>query len=69
MVYKTIPAKPEVQKTIHLILHLIALLLGILGVYAVFKFHNESHIPNLYTLHSWLGITTISLFGLQVIST
>ncbi|XP_030468108.1 probable ascorbate-specific transmembrane electron transporter 1 [Syzygium oleosum] len=65
MVYKTIPAKREVQKTIHMILHLIALLLGSLGVYAVFKFHNELHIPNLYTLHSWLGITTISLFGLQ----
>lgn len=65
MVYKTIPATREAQKTIHLILHLIALVLGSVGVYAVFKFHNELHIANLYTLHSWLGITTISLFGLQ----
>ncbi|KAF8021180.1 hypothetical protein BT93_G1570 [Corymbia citriodora subsp. variegata] len=65
MVYKTVPANRETQKTIHLILHLIALLLGILGIYAVFKFHHELQIANLYSLHSWLGITTISLFGLQ----
>lgn len=65
MVHKSIPARREALKTIHLILHLIALLLGILGIFAVFKFHHESHIPNLHTLHSWLGISTISLFGLQ----
>ncbi|KAM7463377.1 hypothetical protein LguiA_031498 [Lonicera macranthoides] len=38
---------------------------GILGIYAVFKFHNELFIPNMYTLHSWLGMSTICLFGIQ----
>ncbi|KAL2545683.1 Transmembrane ascorbate ferrireductase 1 [Forsythia ovata] len=65
MAYKTVPGRRKVQKILHLILHLIALVAGIVGIYAVIKFHNESGIPNIYTLHSWLGISTISLFGLQ----
>ncbi|KAJ9554041.1 hypothetical protein OSB04_018086 [Centaurea solstitialis] len=66
IVYKTIPAKRQAQKATHLILHLIALVAGIIGVYAVFKFHNEIYLPNMYTLHSWIGLSTICLFGLQV---
>ncbi|KAI7756504.1 hypothetical protein M8C21_014493, partial [Ambrosia artemisiifolia] len=65
VVYKAIPADRKAQKIVHLILHLIALVAGILGVYAVFKFHNEVNIPDMYTLHSWIGLSTISLFGLQ----
>ncbi|PKI71246.1 hypothetical protein CRG98_008346 [Punica granatum] len=65
MVYKTAPARREVQKNVHLVLHLIALVAGILGIYAVFKFHHEMRISNLVSLHSWLGISTICLFGLQ----
>ncbi|CAK9169925.1 unnamed protein product [Ilex paraguariensis] len=33
----------------------------------VFKFHNELGIPDMYTLHSWLGLSTICLFGLQLL--
>ncbi|KAI3730477.1 hypothetical protein L1987_61647 [Smallanthus sonchifolius] len=65
IVYKAIPANRKAQKLIHLILHFIALVAGILGVYAVFKFHNERHFPHMYTLHSWIGLSTICLFGLQ----
>lgn len=65
MVYKTIPGEREVQKKVHLILHLVAFLTGVIGIYAVFKFHEELKIPHLYTLHSWLGIITIFLYGFQ----
>ncbi|XP_020595956.1 probable ascorbate-specific transmembrane electron transporter 1 [Phalaenopsis equestris] len=65
MAYSTIPSPKRVQKMIHMLLHLVALGLGILGIYAAFKFHKESQIPNMYTLHSWLGISTICLFALQ----
>ncbi|XP_071686417.1 probable ascorbate-specific transmembrane electron transporter 1 [Rutidosis leptorrhynchoides] len=65
IVYKTIPAARKWQKLVHLILHFIALAAGIVGVYAVFKFHNESNIPNMYTLHSWIGLSTICLFAFQ----
>lgn len=66
MAYKTVPGKRNTQKMVHLILHFLALVAIILGIYAAFKFNHESGIPNLLTLHSWLGIITISLFGLQV---
>ncbi|BFG17322.1 hypothetical protein CerSpe_035960 [Prunus speciosa] len=65
MAYKTVPGKRNTQKMVHLILHFLALVAIILGIYAAFKFNHESGIPNLLTLHSWLGIITISLFGLQ----
>uniref|UniRef100_A0A5B6YNW4 ascorbate ferrireductase (transmembrane) n=1 Tax=Davidia involucrata TaxID=16924 RepID=A0A5B6YNW4_DAVIN len=65
MSYKSLPLKKEVKKLIHLVLHAIALILGIIGVYAAFKYHNESSIANLYSLHSWLGIGIIVLYGIQ----
>lgn len=43
------------------------MVLGAVGIYAAFKFHNESGIANLYSLHSWIGLGTIVLFALQVI--
>ncbi|KAA8533734.1 hypothetical protein F0562_031251 [Nyssa sinensis] len=65
MSYKSLPLKHDVKKLIHLVLHAIALILGIIGVYAAFKYHNESSIANLYSLHSWLGIGIIALYGIQ----
>nr|XP_043631803.1 transmembrane ascorbate ferrireductase 1 [Erigeron canadensis] len=63
--YKALPFKKAEKKLIHLILHGIALILGIIGIYMAFKNHNESGIANLYSLHSWLGIGIISLYGIQ----
>ncbi|KAK7270850.1 hypothetical protein RJT34_26328 [Clitoria ternatea] len=63
--YKSLRLKKEIKKVIHLVLHGIALLLGIIGIYTAFKFHNESGIKNLYSLHSWLGIGVIVLYGIQ----
>ncbi|KAJ6676116.1 TRANSMEMBRANE ASCORBATE FERRIREDUCTASE 1 [Salix viminalis] len=63
--YKSLPLKKELKKVIHLVLHAIAIILGCLGIAAAFKNHNESNIANLYSLHSWLGITIISLYGIQ----
>ncbi|KAK7364328.1 hypothetical protein VNO80_12892 [Phaseolus coccineus] len=63
--YKSLPLKKKSKKLIHLVLHAMALILGIIGIYAVFKFHNESGIVNLYSLHSWLGIGVIVLYGVQ----
>ncbi|XAR71722.1 Ascorbate ferrireductase (transmembrane) [Bertholletia excelsa] len=63
--YKALPLKKEVKKVIHLVLHAIAFILGIIGIYTAFKYHNESGIANLYSLHSWLGIGIIVLYGIQ----
>ncbi|KAA3469943.1 transmembrane ascorbate ferrireductase 1-like [Gossypium australe] len=65
MSYKSLPLKKEVKKVIHLVLHATALILGIIGIYTAFKNHNESSIPNLYSVHSWLGIGIITLYGIQ----
>ncbi|GJN12685.1 hypothetical protein PR202_ga30987 [Eleusine coracana subsp. coracana] len=55
----------DARKKAHLSLHAAGLAVGVVGVYAVFKFHVESGIPNLYSLHSWLGIATVSLYAIQ----
>jgi len=68
MSYKSLPLKKEVKKVVHLVLHAIAIILGSVGIAAAFKNHNESNIANLYSLHSWLGIFIISLYGIQVSS-
>ncbi|KAJ9135675.1 hypothetical protein P3X46_032828 [Hevea brasiliensis] len=65
MVYKTVPASHSVQKFFHMILHLIAICLGIVGISAVFKFHDMVNTEDVYSLHSWIGIGTFCLFGLQ----
>ncbi|XP_050139826.1 transmembrane ascorbate ferrireductase 1-like isoform X2 [Malus sylvestris] len=63
--HKSLPFNKETKKVIHLVLHTLALALGIIGIYLVFKNHNESGIANLYSLHSWIGIGVIVLYGIQ----
>ncbi|XP_027993308.2 lysosomal membrane ascorbate-dependent ferrireductase CYB561A3 [Eptesicus fuscus] len=52
-------------KIAHASLHLLAFLLTVLGLVAVFRYHNSKGIANLYSLHSWLGITTVFFFACQ----
>ncbi|KAG9132054.1 hypothetical protein Leryth_026965 [Lithospermum erythrorhizon] len=63
--YKALPFEKPVKKLIHLVLHATALILGCIGIYTAFKYHNESNIANLYSLHSWLGMGVIVLYGIQ----
>ncbi|CAN6309602.1 unnamed protein product [Urochloa humidicola] len=65
LAYSTIPMDHRTQKMAHMMIHLVGLILGIFGVYAAFKFHDAAVAPDLTSLHSWLGITAIALFGLQ----
>ena len=53
-------------KLLHAALMLLALILSIVGLCAVFDFHNVNKIPNLYSLHSWIGIAATALFAMQV---
>ncbi|XP_068964638.1 lysosomal membrane ascorbate-dependent ferrireductase CYB561A3 isoform X1 [Petaurus breviceps papuanus] len=52
-------------KLLHAVLHLAAFILAVLGLVAVFNFHRHNRISNLYSLHSWLGITAVALFACQ----
>ena len=53
-------------KLLHAALMFIALVLSIVGLCAVFDFHNAKNIANLYSLHSWIGIAATALFAIQV---
>ncbi|XP_054466384.1 lysosomal membrane ascorbate-dependent ferrireductase CYB561A3 isoform X2 [Anoplopoma fimbria] len=52
-------------KLVHAALMLLALILSIVGLCAVFGFHNANNTPNLYSLHSWIGIAATALFAIQ----
>ena len=56
------------SKLLHTLLYLMAIPCIVVSVIAVFDNHNlrDPPIPNLYSLHSWIGLTAIGLFGLQV---
>ncbi|CAN1764743.1 Transmembrane ascorbate ferrireductase 2 [Linum perenne] len=64
----TISGTKNLKKLVHLGLQFLALCLSLIGVWAALKFHNDKGIDNFYSLHSWLGVACISLFGIQVIT-
>ncbi|CAG2181269.1 unnamed protein product, partial [Oppiella nova] len=56
------------QKWIHFTVQTTALVVTLMGSYAVFHYHNAKDIPNLYSLHSWLGLTAVSGFALSLLA-
>ncbi|NWY54975.1 CYAC3 protein, partial [Chionis minor] len=69
LVYRLPPAwrGPKLPwKVLHGTLALVAFGLAVLGLVAVFRFHNAHGTPNMYSLHSWLGLATVLLFSCQV---
>ncbi|KAJ9554040.1 hypothetical protein OSB04_018085 [Centaurea solstitialis] len=65
MAYKSVPGDWVTKKFIHGFLNLSALVLGIVGIHATFKFHDKANIVDMYSLHSWIGIGTFCFFILQ----
>jgi cytochrome b-561 len=68
LVYRLFPHTSKFAvKIIHGVLLALSLILSTIGLSAIFENHAQSKppIPDLYTLHSWIGITAVILFGLQ----
>lgn len=57
------------NKLWHTILHLLVMPAAAIAVVAVFDSHGlkSPAIPDLYSLHSWMGLATLGLFGLQFV--
>ncbi|GFZ18967.1 cytochrome B561-1 [Actinidia rufa] len=65
LVYKTVSGNKSFKKLVHLSLQFLAFCFGLIGVWAALKFHIDKGIDNFYSLHSWLGLACLSLFGIQ----
>ncbi|OCT62268.1 transmembrane ascorbate-dependent reductase CYB561 isoform X1 [Xenopus laevis] len=52
-------------KILHGVLHIMALVISLVGIIAVFQYHQANGYPDMYSLHSWCGIVTFTLYILQ----
>ncbi|XP_006003034.1 plasma membrane ascorbate-dependent reductase CYBRD1 [Latimeria chalumnae] len=59
-------SKP-LMKFIHAGLNTVTFILVVISLVAVFDFHNTNKIPNMYSLHSWIGLTATILHVLQFV--
>ncbi|XP_059503254.1 plasma membrane ascorbate-dependent reductase CYBRD1 [Stegostoma tigrinum] len=59
-------SKP-LMKYVHAGLNFIVFVLMVISLVAVFDFHNAKKIPNMYSLHSWVGLAAVIMHAVQAI--
>ena len=65
--YRIFRNEPKLKlKLAHAAIMILVFILIVIALIAVFDFHNLKQIPNMYSLHSWMGIFTVILFLFQV---
>ncbi|KAK8969647.1 putative ascorbate-specific transmembrane electron transporter 1 [Platanthera guangdongensis] len=66
MALKLVPGRRKWKKTVHVLLNLIGVVLGVLGLYAIFTvIKKDETLPNFDSLHSWIGFGTMCLYSVQ----
>ncbi|XP_022150472.1 probable transmembrane ascorbate ferrireductase 4 isoform X1 [Momordica charantia] len=64
LVHSWLPGSRNLRKSVHLSLQGLALASGIIGIWT--KFHRDrSFLANFHSLHSWMGLLAVTLFGAQ----
>ncbi|KAL3629535.1 hypothetical protein CASFOL_026757 [Castilleja foliolosa] len=66
LAYKTVSGTKSFKKLVHLSLQFLAFCLSAIGLWAAWKFHIDKGIDNFYSLHSWLGLSCLLLFAVQL---
>ncbi|CAJ2648346.1 unnamed protein product [Trifolium pratense] len=66
LVHRWLPGSRGLKKSVHLCLQGVALASGIFGIWTKFK-GEDGIVANFYSLHSWMGLICISLFGAQFV--
>ncbi|GMN38835.1 hypothetical protein TIFTF001_008073 [Ficus carica] len=64
LVHRWWPGSKSLKKSVHLCLQGVALGCGIFGIWTRFQGENGV-VANFYSLHSWMGLMCMSLFGFQ----
>nr|AFK43807.1 unknown [Lotus japonicus] len=64
LVHRWLPGSRSLKKSVHLCLQGVALTSGIFGIWTKFQGQNGI-VANFYSLHSWMGLLCVSLFGAQ----
>ncbi|KAG8475704.1 hypothetical protein CXB51_032438 [Gossypium anomalum] len=64
LIHRWLPGSSNLKKSVHLCLQGVALGCGVFGIWT--KFHGQDGIvANFFSLHSWMGLICVSLFGAQ----
>ncbi|XP_021717856.1 probable transmembrane ascorbate ferrireductase 4 [Chenopodium quinoa] len=64
LVHRWMPGSRNMKKLVHLGMQGVALACGVFGIWT--KFHGENGVlANFYSLHSWMGVFCVSLFGIE----
>eukprot|EP00257_Ricinus_communis_P026660 XP_025014074.1 probable transmembrane ascorbate ferrireductase 4 [Ricinus communis] len=66
LVHRWLPGSGNLKKSVHLCLQGVALASGIFGIWTKFQ-GKDGIVANFFSLHSWMGLICISLFGAQVL--
>lgn len=66
LVPRWLPGSRKRKKMVHLWLQGVALTSAIFGIWTKFQ-GREGVIANFFSLHSWMGLLCVSLFGAQVL--
>ncbi|KAM1102464.1 hypothetical protein ACFX2I_011099 [Malus domestica] len=64
LIHRWLPGSRGLKKSVHLCLQGVALASGIVGIWTKFQ-GKKGMVANFYSLHSWMGLICILLFGAQ----